>query len=169
MFQEADQVLLAFPLYHDSMPAIVKAFIESLQPLKGRAGNPRMLFSIHSGFAESNHCRYVERYLRKLSDRLGSECAGAVLPGSVHRLENVPAMQARSILAGYRELGRTFGQTGELDEAVLQKLAKPAQLTGPMLMLMRFVYWSGLGDKGWDKVAKEAGGYEDRFARPFAE
>lgn len=168
-FQETDQALLAFPLYHDSMPSIVKTFVESLEPLKGRAGNPRMLFSIHSGFAESIQCRYVERYMRKLADRLGSECAGAILPGSVHRLEQMPAMAAKPKLKAYRELGRVFGETGELDEALVVKLAKPERFTGVTLQLVRFMYWSGLGNSGWNKLAKKQGGYEDRLARPYVD
>ena len=43
-FREAEQVLLAFPLYFDAMPAIVKSFIESLEPLCGRKGNPDIGF-----------------------------------------------------------------------------------------------------------------------------
>ncbi|MBE9593710.1 MAG: NAD(P)H-dependent oxidoreductase [Proteobacteria bacterium] len=44
LFREAEQVLLAFPLYTDAMPAIAKTFIESLEPLCGREGNPDIGF-----------------------------------------------------------------------------------------------------------------------------
>ena len=71
LFQEAEQVLLAFPLYDDAMPAIVKTFIESLEPLCRREGNPDIGFIVQSGFPEAIHSRYVERYLAKLAARLG--------------------------------------------------------------------------------------------------
>ncbi|GAI05794.1 unnamed protein product, partial [marine sediment metagenome] len=39
-FQEAERVLMAFPLYTDAMPAMVKTFIESLEPFCREEGNP---------------------------------------------------------------------------------------------------------------------------------
>ena len=71
LFQEAEQVLLAFPLYTDAMPAIVKTFIESLEPLCDRTGNPDIGFIVQGGLPEVSHSRYVERYLKKLSLSLG--------------------------------------------------------------------------------------------------
>ena len=71
LFQEAEQVLLAFPLYTDCMPGIVKVFIESLEPLCSREGNPDVGFIVQSGFPEAIHSRYVEKYLEKPSLRLG--------------------------------------------------------------------------------------------------
>ena len=91
MFGEAEKVLLAFPLYHDSMPAFVKAFIESLEPLCGRDNNPDIGFSVHSGFPEANHSRYVEHYLKKLSNRLGCKYIGTVIKGNMHRLDEQPS------------------------------------------------------------------------------
>ena len=82
-FQEAEQVLLAFPLYTDAMPAMVKTFIESLEPLCGREGNPDIGFIVQSGFPEAIHSRYIERYLEKLAIRLGCRYIGTVIKGGV--------------------------------------------------------------------------------------
>ena len=79
LFQEAEQVLLAFPLYWDAMPAIVKVFIESLEPLCGREGNPDIGFMVQGGFPEAIHSHYVERYLEKLAGRLGWRYKGPVI------------------------------------------------------------------------------------------
>ena len=168
-FRDAEYVLIAFPLYHDSMPSVVKTFIEGLAPLRGRTDNPAMLVSIHSGFAESKQCHYVERYMGKLANRLGCRYVGAILPGSVHRIETMPELMTRGTRQGYRDLGRGFGQTGKLDEVIVAKLAKPVQFKGPMLWLMRIMYGTGLGNKGWDNLAKRDGGYEDRLATPYVE
>jgi len=53
------------------MPGIVKVFIESLEPLCSREGNPDVGFIVQSGFPEAIHSRYVEKYLEKPSLRLG--------------------------------------------------------------------------------------------------
>jgi len=42
MFAEAQQVILAFTLYTDAMPGIVKQFIEQLEPLCGRNNQPKV-------------------------------------------------------------------------------------------------------------------------------
>jgi multimeric flavodoxin WrbA len=63
MFREADHVLLAFPLYTNAMPAMVKTFIESLEPVCGLNDNKAIGFIVQSGFGEAIHSRYVERYL----------------------------------------------------------------------------------------------------------
>ena len=66
-FKEAKHVVIAFPLYTDCMPAMVKTFIESLAPLRGRRTNPRIGFIIQSGFPEGIHSTYVERYCKKFA------------------------------------------------------------------------------------------------------
>ena len=80
-----------------------------------------------------------------------------------------PAMMTKSTLGSYRELGRIFGETGELDGGLLSKLAKPERFTGATLQLMKVAYSTGLGNRGWDNLAKKAGTYEQRLARPYTD
>ena len=80
-FASAEAVLLGFPLYTDAMPAIVKAFIEALSPLRGREDNPPVGFLVQSGFPEAVHSRHLERYLAKLAGRLGSSYLGTIVKG----------------------------------------------------------------------------------------
>jgi NAD(P)H-dependent FMN reductase len=72
VFAQAECALLGFPLYTDAMPGVVKHFLEALEPLVGRPGNPPVGFLVQSGFPEGLHSRFVERYLEKLAARLGS-------------------------------------------------------------------------------------------------
>ena len=44
LFRNAEQVIVAFPLYTDAMPAVVKTFIESLAPLRNQNDNPPIGF-----------------------------------------------------------------------------------------------------------------------------
>ena len=39
-------------------------------------------------------------------------------------------MAAKPVLKSYRELGRVFGETGELDDELVAKLANPERFTG---------------------------------------
>ena len=73
MFRKASDIILAFPLYTDCMPGIVKSFIDSLKPLCGKQDNPSIGFIVQGGFPEAYHSRFVERYLEKLAKRLNCQ------------------------------------------------------------------------------------------------
>jgi len=169
MFDKAEKVLLAFPLYHDSMPAIVKTFIESLRPFCGNESNPDIGFSVHSGFPEAHHSRYVEKYLKKLSKRLGCKYIGTIVKGNMHRLNEVPTFITKKLLANYYELGKVFGETGKFDQDILEKLSKPEKFTGFMLWMLKMMYKTPLATIGWDKKLKRSGTFEKRYAAPYAE
>ena len=165
-FREAETVLLAFPLYTDCMPAVVKAFIESLEPLCGRSGNPALGFLVHSGFTESVHSHNLRRYLEKLSRRLGCRYLGTVIRGGSEGVRVQPAIMNRRVFSLLFELGRVFGETGRFDKQLMEKLAGPVRFSKLGLLGAR------LGMKigelfYWDKQLKEHGAYHKRFARPY--
>jgi len=171
-FQEAEQVLLAFPLYWDAMPAIVKAFIESLEPLCGREGNPAIGFLVQGGFPEAIHSRYVERYLEKLAGRLGCSYKGTVIKGMGEIIKGeaigaVPGWMNKKLYRSFFELGKSFGETGEFNDQMVRKLAKPKRLTRcnvlfwkPLYKINNIVYWN--------KLLKENSAYKKRFNKPYA-
>ena len=189
LFSEAEHVLLAFPLYFDAMPAAVKEFIESLEPLRGRPENPTIGFIVQSGFPESTHSRYVERYLEKLAARLGCRFVGAVVKGGVEGIR-VPPMQkgwiGKTIVAVGKatntggvghlfdverlrrtlvDLGRIYGETGGFDRDLVAMLAhlEKVSLLGFWVtqIAMRLLYW--------DPMLRANGAYANRYARPYAE
>jgi len=163
LFQEAEQVLLAFPLYTDAMPAIVKTFIESLEPLCGGKGNPDIGFIVQGGLPEATHSRYVERYLDKLSARLGCKYKGTVTRGGVEGVQGQPSLMTRKLFKSFYELGKAFGQTGEFDEQMIRNLAQPERLS-------RFRFWifrlAG-HHLYWNPMLKKNKAFEKRFAKPY--
>ena len=164
LFQEAEQVLLAFPLYTHAMPAIVKTFIESLEPLCGREGNPDIGFIVQGGLPEAIHSRYVERYLEKLAVRLGCRYKGTVIRGGVEGIRFLPAWMTRKLFKSFYELGKTFGERGEFDKQIVLKLAQPERLTKYQFRVLKLV-----GERFyWDKMLKKNNAFEKRFAKPYA-
>ena len=114
-FAEAEGVLLGFPLYTDSMPGLVKGFIETLAPFLSRAGNPPIGFLVQSGFPEAAHSRHVEKYLEKLAHRLGSPYLGTIVKGNGEGFaDHAGENDARSVSDLFR-IGQTFGETGRFD------------------------------------------------------
>ncbi len=164
LFREAEHVLLAFPLYTDAMPYPVKAFIESLEPLCASTANPDIGFIVHSGFPESVHSRYVERYLQKLARRLGCAYRGTVIKGGTEGIRGAPAWMSRGTFTALYEIGKAYGQTGEFHIGAMRRLAQPERMTRFGFMLYRL-----LGNMFWDRQLKKNNAFERRFARPYVD
>jgi len=165
LFQEAEQVLLAFPLYTDAMPAVVKTFIESLEPLCGRKGNPDIGFIVQSSFPEAIHSRYVERYLEKLAVRLGCRYKGTVIKGGVEAIRGTPAWlnRKRRLFKSFYELGKSFGQTGQFNKQIAFNLAKPERYSKFQFWVYRLV----AHNLYWNPLLKKNTAFEKRFAQPY--
>jgi multimeric flavodoxin WrbA len=167
-FAQAECVWLGFPLYTDAMPGIVKAFIEQLEPFVGRAGNPAMGFLVQSGFPEAAHSRYVEQYLQKLADRLGSPYLGTLVKGSGEGVRLMPASMNQKLFDIFQQLGKTFGETGQLDPALLARLASPERYAAVLGPVFKLLSKTPLLNFYWDGQLKQNKVYEKRFARPYA-
>jgi NAD(P)H-dependent FMN reductase len=168
-FGQAGVALLAFPLYTDAMPGLVKAFIETLGTYCTREHNPAIGFIVQSGFMEATHSRHVEKYLEKLSARLGSRYLGTVIKGGVEGIQVQPPGMTRKLFERFSLLGRAFGQTGRFDEAILRELAQPERLTKPMIVLLTLMGMTGLTNFYWNNQMKANNAFEKRFARPYTE
>ena len=166
-FGEAQTVLLAFPLYYDSMPGLVKDFIESLKPLCGREENPDLGFLVQSGFPEAIHSRYVERYLEKLSRRLGCRYLGTMVKGGVEGIRVMPSRMTKKLFGRFYELGKTLGEHGRFEEKALRTLAGPEKYSQPSLLRLRLLNKTGLASFYWDMKLKQNAAYKKRFARPY--
>ena len=166
LFEEAENVIIAFPLYCDSMPAMVKTFIESLESLCGRKGNPNIGFVVQCAFPEAHQIRFVERYLKKLALRLGCNYIGTIVKGQGHGANEMPKSFKKPFTMFY-QLGQIFGKTGEFDTELLRKVAGPEKLSKLMLAIFGFLYKTKIGKKYWDDKLKNNGAYEKRFDKPY--
>lgn len=167
LFQEAEHVLLAFPLYTDCMPGIVKAFIESLESLCGREGNPDIGFMVQGGFPEAIHSRYVEKYLEKLASRLGCRYVGTIIKGGCEGIRTRPAKRTRKLFESFYQLGQIYGETGRFDEELVHKLVQPERLPRLLAMLFKLLVKTRSFTSYWDNMLKENDAYEKRFDKPY--
>jgi hypothetical protein len=167
MFRDAEAVFLAFPLYTNSMPGIVKAFIDSLAPLVGRDGNPRMLFLVQSGFPEAERSRPVERYLKKLAARLGSPYEGTIVRGECEGIHVMPPVMTRKVRLAITAIGEHYGRTGELDAGAVRRFAGQERLSGLARCVLTLMDIVGVAQFYWDMNLRKHGAYARRFARPY--
>ena len=166
-FTAAECAWLAFPLYTDAMPGIVKAFIEGLAPLAERAGNPPLGFLVQSGFPEAVHSRYVEQYLQKLAGRLGSPYLGTIIKGNGEGTRQMPEQMNRKLFDTLYQLGKAFGEHGQLDPLLLHKLAQPEHYPAYLAPVFKLILQLPIANSYWDGQLKDNGAYEKRFARPY--
>jgi multimeric flavodoxin WrbA len=167
-FAEAECAWTGFPLYTDAMPAVVKHFIEALEPLAGRPGNPPLGFLVQSGFPEAAHSRYVERYLEKLAARLGSPYLGTIVKGGGEGIHVMPPQMTHKLFENLQTLGADLARDGRLDPEILARIASPERYPTYLWPFFQVFLRLSISHSYFDGMLKQNGAYDRRFARPFA-
>ena len=167
IFKDANNIILAFPLYTDCMPGIVKSFIDSLKPLCKNKDNSSIGFIVQSGFPETYHSRFVERYLEKLAKRLKCQYIGCILKGGIEGTRMMPPFMTKKIFNSFYELGKAYGKSGKFDQTLLDRLAKPEHLSALMRLFYNFGRLFGMVNVYWDKQLKDNDAFEKRFDKPY--
>ena len=163
--RKADAAIIAFPLYTDSMPAIVKDFIETLDARKGNM--PALGFIIQSGYPETIHSRFVEKYCEKLARRLNARYIGTIIRGGIEGIQAKPPLLTRRIFMAFRSLGRHFGVTKEFHPIMQKKLAGRNRMSIFGRIMFRILKITGISNLHWNNVLKKNGVFERRFDRPY--
>lgn len=164
---ESECILLAFPLYVDSMPSIVKAFIEELEPWKGRLSTVHFCFLVQSGFPEAVHSRAVERYLKRLTQLLGGVYLGTIIKGGANSVRYMTGGKREKSLEPFRRLGEELARNGDLDGETVLRLARPERFSPFVLGVLNLLDRTGILGLMWRKTFRENGSYERRFDRPY--
>lgn len=166
-YANAECAWLGFPLYTDAMPGMVKAFIETLSPLKGRRNNPPIGFLVQSGFPEASHSRYLERYLKKLAARLDAPYLGTIVKGGGEATRMLPEKATQKFFNKLQALGAYFAQNGSLDADVLKAIAGVEHYPSYLAPIFRIFLRTPLASWYWDSMLKDNRAYEERFAKPY--
>lgn len=165
-FGEAETVLLFFPLYTDCMPGIVKEFIEGISRVNQK-GPKKIGFVVQSGFPESIHSVYVERYNEKLARRLGLEYLGTVIKGGVEGIRIMPPMMTKKLFARFQSLGEEFAQQGEFSLKIIKALRKPYKMSRPRRFFFGLMIKTGWSNFYWNSMLKKHHAYNNRFEAPY--
>ena len=166
-FSEAKAVWIAFPLYTDSMPAIVKHFIEALEPLVGRSDNPPIGFIVQSGFPEGLHSRFVEHYLKKLAARLGSPYLGTIVKGNGEGVRIMPDKMNQSLFDALQAVGRGLAEGKKVDPTILTSIAKPEHFPVILAPIFQLFVHLPIAHSYFDDMLKKNGAFKHRNDRPF--
>lgn len=166
LLEESDLAIIAFPLYTDAMPGIVKEFFEMLDPSTFNNKKLKLGFIIQSGFPEANHSVYLQRYLDKLATRLGVKYLGTIIKGGVEGIKIQPGWMTR-YLDLFHEQGQYLALEWEFSGDINKKLSKPEHLTGFRLGMFKTLRATGLSNYYWNSQLKENKAFQRRFAKPY--
>jgi FMN-dependent NADH-azoreductase len=175
-FGQTDVVLLGMPLYTDSMPALVKAFIEALAPRvkSATAGEtnptlafPTLAFLVQSGFPEALHSRFLERYLQKLARRLGCPYAGAIVRGGGESLQVMPDKANEKLWARLRTVGEQLARDGHFGQSELKAIVGVERFSTLTAALLALLCKLPLMQYYWNSQLKKNGAWDRRFAAPY--
>lgn len=166
VFQNAETVIIIFPLYTDCMPGIVKEFFEDIFNPGIRKGK-NIGFIVQSGFPESIHSTFVERYLKKFTARLGCNYLGTVIKGGIEGIQVMPPSWTKKLFLRFRYLGENFAKKGSFSPVIKNALAKPYKLSPVRRFAVSIISKTKLGNMYWDTNLKKNGAYKNRFDRPF--
>jgi len=166
-YADSDLTILGFPLYTDSMPGLVKEFIESLTPYVNCNNNPKIAFMVQSGFPESLHSRFVENYLEKLARRLNAPHAGTIVKGGCEAIQWMSEKSNQKLFNGLHEIGVDLAQERAFDSEKLKNLSKPERYPSILAAVFKLAFLLPISQYYWNFQLKENGAYDARFAKPF--
>jgi multimeric flavodoxin WrbA len=164
-FKTAENILLAFPLYVDSVPGMVKNFIEQIGNFDGTGRN--IFFLVHSGFPEGIHSKGVIRYLELLVKRWNMTYLGTILKPGSEGIRMHPNSRNTKLFMNFKILGSELAKTGTLDKKIINKMKKPNRLPGFVLFIIKLLNKAGKMNSYWDTKLKENNAFERRFDTPY--
>jgi NAD(P)H-dependent FMN reductase len=162
IFWSSENVMIGFPLYVDSVPGSLKAFFEVLHQEKGRAA-VKVMFLGQCGFPETHHMRFVEKYLKKFTERIGCTYLGSIMKGGGEGLHIQPPQFTEKTFSRLQDLGAEFAETGMLNEKTLSRISHPEHLSIEQITGLIPYINANL----WDKWMEEHGALEKSFNRPY--
>jgi NAD(P)H-dependent FMN reductase len=168
-FLDADEVVFAFPLYTDSMPGIVKAFLEGLASADPAAlRGKRVAFVIQSGFPEAIHTEVLANHLARLCQRLGFTHLGTLRRGGIEAIRELPAKAVAKIAARFRAAGQELGATGGFSPELVADMAGPRLFGLLVRLVVRLMVLTGVINSYWNGQLKKHGAFARRFDTPYA-
>lgn len=164
--EENSTLLIAFPLYTDSLPGQSKLFIEELESIKNKFNNVNIYFVIQSGFHGANHSRYIEKYLIYLADYLGLNYKGTAIKPSGEGLRLMPDNFTKKTREQFELLAADIQSGNEFNSDSLSKLAVYEK---PSKFFIAFIKSGLLVNTHFNSLLKKNNVFDNRFDKPYVD
>lgn len=166
LVDSSDLVVLAFPLYVDSLPAPLTRLLELVAERRGRtaaAGSPRLAVIVQCGFPEAHQCDTAIGICRRFAGSAGMRWAGALAMGMGGSLEGdfkrMPG-GGKKILDALGKAAEALARGGDIPDDAKALFARP-------LMPRRF--YTMIGNLGWRLKMRKNKAQRPIGYRPYAQ
>jgi len=158
-------VVLATPLYVDSLPALVTRTLESIAEHRragSNSGVPRFVGIVNCGFPEAHHNDTALAICRRFAKETGFQWAGGLALGGGEAINGRPLSKvkrmARNVIKSLDLTAENLARSETISQEAVALMAKP--------FVPNWVYvW--LGEWGWRRRAKKFGAQHQLDARPY--
>lgn len=162
-FDEADSVVLSFPLYIDTLHAgVCEALTRLYRGKEGISQKRRKLLAIcNCGFPESRQCRSALRSCQLFAERMGMEFWGGVAIGNGGMLGGGPSHDGRINVKqteALHALGKGLNDGGAIPAVAVELLGR-----SPVPPRM----YTFFANMGWNATARKNGVRRKMKARPY--
>jgi hypothetical protein len=150
-----DLLVLAFPLYIDSLPALLTRTLELIASRRGgreRRGRQRLVAIVNNGFPEAEQNQVALRICRRFAAETGFDWAGGLALGggeaiNGRSLTEVKGM-ARNVISSLDLAADALAAGEPIPDRAVRLMAKP-------IIWSRIYTW--LGTRGWRRRAANHG------------
>lgn len=163
-FEQNERILIAFPLYVESIPGILLEFLSGLTPKQ--APGTKLAFLIQGGFPEASQSRCCEAFLETLPAQLGCEYAGTLIKGDMFGTSRVDEKTREKMLAPFTQMGRTFAQIGCFEKSAVDAFAGPEYMPEKQIRMYN-LFGRHISRFFMGRIAKKLGCKEKLDARPY--
>jgi hypothetical protein len=168
-FHEADEILLAMPLYADQAPGIVMHFFTWLvKDGSERVVGKKIYFIIQSGFMESMQSQALRDLLNRFCKRVGLINCGVAIKGGVEGIRMMPPRMQKKLRGWINESGLSMGQGKKIPQELINKMASPVRISKPLLFVIKMAIHTGIINFHWNAELKKHQAWEKRFDAPYA-
>jgi multimeric flavodoxin WrbA len=170
--QEATDVIIAFPLYVDSIPALLQDFMENYNEeyKNGKiSGNKNLYVIINCGFPEAEHNMTAMAIMKEFARTSGFKWMSGlgIGMGGMINPENIPPT-VKMVRPVYDRLYRI---ANEINGDYRKKGKEKASYISPHINMLgkkiMKVFYNFMGNQGWKKQAGKNGVVDKLGARPY--
>jgi len=162
--KDNDTLLFVFPLYADSVPGVLKLFIEELEKIKDNVKDINFYAIVQSGFLGAKHSRAVERYLIYMAKYLGFNYLGLAIKPSGEGIRIKPAILNKKTHDCFVKLAEDINNLKPFNQEVLATLAG-----SEVPKLKNYKFGRKAGNIYFNTLLRKNKAYSKRFDHPYLE
>ncbi len=160
-------LIMAFPLYVDSLPYLVIKTMELIKERRNRGSvtkKQKLLCIMNSGFSEAHHNDIALSICKKFAEETGFVWAGGFAMGGGGVISGKPLLKIkrtiRNVIKAFDISAEALLSNRDIPKEAFSLIRKP--------VIPRWLY-NLIADLGWKKTAKKFGTQKMLYNRPYEE